>query len=124
MTDLNKPRSLLRNIIAGAAERLSMHPDIPPENRAAFRANAVHVFEQQISAVIGFDSIVISGWVMPPSQRLERRGRIEAALAAGESVRDIAQRELVSQRWVRRLREEMDLAEQTPPEQFRSPTQQ
>lgn len=124
MADLSKPRSLLQNIIAGAAERLSMHPSIPEEDRAAFRATAVHVFEQQISAVIGFDSIVVSGWVMPPSQRLERRGRIEAALAAGEAVRDISQRELVSQRWVRRVREEMDAAEQSPPEQFRASAEQ
>lgn len=124
MAAMNKPRSLLQNIIAGAAERLSMHPSIPPENRAAFRVTAVHVIEQQISAVIGFDSIVISGWVIPPSQRLERRGRIEAALAAGESVKAIAGRELVSQRWVFRVQAEMRSAEQISPEQFTGQTGQ
>lgn len=124
MADLSKPRSLLQTIIAGAAERLSMHPAIPLENRAAFRANAVHVFEQQISAVIGADTLMISGWVMPPSQRLKRRERIEAALIAGEPARAIADRELVSQRWVRRVREDLVAAEQIPPEQFRDGAQQ
>lgn len=118
MADLNKPRSLLHTIIAGAAERIAMQPWVSPENREAMRATAVHIFEQQISAVIGADTLMISGWVMPPSQRLQRRERIEAALLAGESVRSIAQRELVSQRWVFRLQSELRAAEQIPPEQF------
>lgn len=124
MVDLNKPRSLLQTIIASAAERLSMHPSIPVENREAFRYTAVHIIEQQISAVIGSDSLMISGWVMPPSQRLQRRERIASSLLAGESVRAIAQRELVSQRWVFRLQSDLRAAEQTPPEQFSAePTQ-
>lgn len=125
MATLTKPRSLLQTIIASAAERLSQHPSIPPENREAFRVNVVSVIEQQISAVIGSDTITVSGWVMPPSQRAERRDRIEAALRGGESVKVIAGRELVSQRWVRRLQAEMGLgAEQSPPEQFRGESAQ
>ncbi len=127
MVDLTKPRSLLRNIIAGAAERIAMQPWVPPENREAMRITAISIFEQQISAVVGYDSIVVSGWVMPPSQRMERRERIEAALAAGESAKSIAGRELVSERWVRMVRAEMPAgacAEVLPPEQFHKPSSQ
>ena len=119
MAALNKPRGLLQTIIASAAERISMHPSIPEENRAVLRDAALRVIEQQISAVIGFDSIKISGWAIPPSQRMDRRERILAALHAGESVKAIAGRELISQRWVYRLQAEMRAeAEQMPPEQF------
>jgi hypothetical protein len=120
LVDASKSRSTLQTIIAGAAERIAMQPWVPLENREAMRATAVSIFEQQIIAVIGADSIMISGWVMPPSQRLQRRERIEAALIAGESVRAVAQRELVTQRWVRRLREDLVTAELIPSEQFRS----
>lgn len=108
-------QGLLHTIIEGAAERLALHPSIPEANRQAFRATAVHVIEQQISAVIGSDTLRITGWAVPPTQRLERRERIERALAAGESVKVIAGRELVSQRHVRRLRADLVLGGHLPP---------
>ena len=107
MAALNKPRGLLQTIIASAAERISMHPSIPEENRAVLRDAALRVIEQQISAVIGFDSIKISGWAIPPSQRMDRRERILAALHAGESVKAIAGRDAVSPA----LREVFDINE-------------
>ena len=119
MADLNnKPRSPLHTIIHGAAELIARQEWVPPQNRAAMRAAAVSIFEQQICAVIGYDSLVINGWVMPPSARQARRDRIEAALAAGESPKVIAGRELVSPRWVLRIQAEMRAGEQIPPEQF------
>lgn len=118
MATMNKPRGLLRTIIDGAAERIALQTWVAPENREAMRATAVSILEQQISAVLGSDSITLSGWVMPPSQRLERRERIEAALRAGESVKVISGRELVSQRWVFRVQAEMRGAEPRAPEQF------
>ena len=45
---------------------------------------------------------------------VERRARVEAALRAGESVKVIAGRELVSQRWVFRVQAEMRAAEPSP----------
>lgn len=118
MADLKKPRSLLQTIIDGAAERIAMQSWVPPENREAMRSTAVSIIEQQISAVLGADSITVSGWVIPPSQRQDRRQRIEAALRAGEPVKAIAGRELVSQRWVWRVHADLRAAEQNPPEQF------
>lgn len=124
MAALNKPRSLLQCIIDGAAERIATQFCILPENHEAMRDAAVHIIEQQISAVLGADSIVISGWLMPPSQRLARRERIVAALRAGERAQAIADRELVSARWVWRLQAELVAAEQSPPEQFSRNAQQ
>lgn len=124
MATLNKPRSLLQTIQEVLAERLSRYKHVPADDPEAFRRLVVAEHEQTISAVLGADSIVVSGWVMPPSQRLDRRERIEAALRAGESVKAIAGRELVSQRWVWRVQAEMRDAEQSPPEQFSAGRQQ
>jgi hypothetical protein len=104
------PRGLLQIIIRAAAERLAQDACIPAANREAFRASAVAIFEQQVSAIIGSDTLRISGWAMPPSARHDRRERILASLAAGEPARQIAARELVSERWVRRLRSEAERA--------------
>ena len=100
-------RSLLQTIIHAAAERLADDPCIPDENRAAFRATAVTIFEQQVSAVLGADTVRISGWIIPPSVRQDRRERIERALRDGETPKAIAGRELVSERYVRKLRAEL-----------------
>lgn len=119
MSSLKKPRSLLQTIIEGAAERIALQSWVPPENREAMRSTAISIFEQQISAVLGADSMVVSGWVIPPSQRRDRRQRIQDALRTGESVRVIAGRELVSPRWVSRIQADMRVAgELSPPEQF------
>lgn len=107
---MNQPRGLLQIIIHAAAERLAANPCIPPENREAFRATAVYIFEQQVSAVIGGDTLRVTGWAVPPSARRDRRERIEQALLAGESPKLIAGRELVSERYVRKLRAEMESA--------------
>jgi len=99
-----KPRGLVHAIIAAAADKLSQHASIPPENREAFRATAVSVIEQQICSVIGYDTVQLTGWIIPPSQRLAQRERIVAAIHQGERPRVIASRELVSIRTVERLR--------------------
>jgi len=104
LADLNKPRNPLLDVIDSIAERMSLDPSIPDERRAAFRLNAVHVGQQMVAAIIGGD--LVYGWVMPPGQRLERRERVEAALVRGESVKVIAGRELVSRRWVEKVRAE------------------
>ena len=57
------------------------------------------------------DTLRITGWSVPPTERMERRERIEQALRAGESVKAIAGRELVSQRHVRRIRADMERAD-------------
>lgn len=107
---MTQPRGLLQTIIHAAAERLAADSRIPPESRAAFRATAITIFEQQVSAVVGADTLRITGWAMPPSVRQDRRDRIEQALLAGEAPKAIAGRELVSERYVRKLRAEMAVA--------------
>lgn len=99
-----KPRGLLNRIIAAAAEQLAKHPSIPPESREAFRINAISVFEQQVSAIIGYDTVKLTGWVILPSERQARRERILEALQRGDLPSHIASRELVSVRWVEMLR--------------------
>jgi hypothetical protein len=106
VTSLNlpKPRGVVHRIIAAAAEQLAKHPSIPPENREAFRLTAISVFEQQVSAIIGCDTVQLTGWAIVPSERQARRERILDALRRGDVPSHIASRELVSVRWVEKLR--------------------
>jgi hypothetical protein len=99
-----KQRGVVHRIIAAAAEQLAQHPSIPAENRDAFRLTAISVFEQQISDIIGCDTIQLTGWTIAPSERQARRDRIVAALRSGDQPAHIASRELVSVRWVEKLR--------------------
>lgn len=100
---------MLARIIAIAADRLAQDPCIPAETREAFRQTAVCVFEGAVVDLVGGDSWrtaghSMRGWVIAPSSRKARRGRILTALAAGEPASSVAQREHVSARWVRALR--------------------
>lgn len=98
-----RPRGILQRIIHAAADKLAADPTIAPDARDAYRAAIVHVFEATICDLIGCDTVQISGWSIAPSARANRRERILQALEAGEPVRTIAARELVSERWVRKL---------------------
>jgi hypothetical protein len=106
---LKGPRqvSLMGRIIAGGAERLAKRWDVPAENREAFIAAAVSIFEQQVCDILGGDSVRLNGWIMPPSQRQARRDRILSAMRDGDDLHAIASRELVSLRWVQKLRREV-----------------
>lgn len=101
---MTKTPSILTRIIAAAAARLAEDARIPVENREAFRRTAVCVFEGAVVDLVGAERMRLQGWKMTPSARTARRQRIVAALAAGESVASIAQRERVSRRWVERVR--------------------
>jgi hypothetical protein len=105
---LKGPRqvSLMGRIIAGGAEHLAKRWDVPAENREAFIAAAVSIFEQQVCDILGSDSVRLNGWIMLPSQRLARRDRILSALHDGDDPQAIASRELVSVQWVRKIRRE------------------
>jgi hypothetical protein len=112
---VSTPKGLLQTIIHAAAERLAADPAVPDTHRAAFRLRAISIFEQQVSAVIGADTLRISGWIIPPSARQDRRDRILQALAGDEPPKRIAGRELVSERYVRKLRAEMLARGTNPP---------
>ena len=104
MAELNKPKGVVHRILAAAAETLAQHPSIPVENREAFKAQVISVMEHQITAVLGCDSIPLAGWAIVPSERQARRDRIVEALRRGDASPHIASRELVSVRWVNKLR--------------------
>jgi hypothetical protein len=104
---VSAPKGLLQVIIHAAAERLAADPAVPASHKEAFRKTAISIFEQQVKAVLGCDTLRVSGWEIEPSARQDRRERILSALAKGETPRRIAGRELVSERHVRRLRAEM-----------------
>ena len=101
---MNKPKGIMHRIIAAVADKLAQHPSIPPENREAFRATVISVFEAQVCAFIGYDTVRITGWVIAPSERRARHDRIVAALHDGQTSAQIASRELVSVQWVNKLR--------------------
>jgi len=102
-----RPTGLLTRIITAAADRLAQHPSIPAESREALSAAAVSVFECAINDMLGADSVRFGGWAIAPSQRNARRERIIEAIRAGHSTAEIASRELVSVRWVNKLRSGM-----------------
>lgn len=112
---MSTPKGLLQIIIHAAAERLAADPAVPASHKEAFRLTAISIFEQQVSAVIGSDTLRISGWIIPPSARQDRRDRILQALASNEPPKRIAGRELVSERYVRKLRAEMLARGTIPP---------
>lgn len=82
------------------------HNSVPPENRDVFYAVGPRLVQEAIRSVLGCDSVKLTGWSVVPTERLARRERILQALEAGEEPARIASRELVSARWVRKLRQE------------------
>ncbi len=100
-------RSLAQTVIDGIVEYVATSALLPPENRAAWYAQGPRLVEEAIRSRLGCDSVQLTGGVIVPSERLARRDRILRALEAGEAPVRIASRELVSVRWVRKLRQEM-----------------
>ena len=113
MAELNKPKSIIHSILAKGAELMIAFDRVPAENAVAFRAQFIRVMEQAINDSIGTDTVPLSGWAITPSARQERRERIIEALHRGDTSPAIASRELVSVRWVNKLR--VALAGTSPP---------
>lgn len=74
--------------------------DIPPENRQAFRDTFVTVVSGKLSDAFGGEQLRVYVPKETAEQRTARDERIAAALEAGETQRDIAKREKVTQKWV------------------------
>lgn len=115
MAELSKPKGVIHCILGKAADMLARFDQIPAENADAFRAQFIRVMEQAITDSIGTDTVPLSGWVIAPSARQERRERIIEALQRGDESACIASRELVSVQWVNRLRRTACLADETLP---------
>lgn len=105
MAEVSKP--LAQILVDAIVRAVAEHPSVPAENRAAFYAVGPRLVQETIRSVLGCDSVQLTGWVIVPSERLARRDRILRALDAGEPPARIASRELVSVRWVRKLRQEV-----------------
>lgn len=80
------------------------HPSVPAETRATLYAVGPRLVQEAIRSELGCDSFELTGWSIVPAERVARRERIVLALQAGETTRRIASRELVSVRWVEKLR--------------------
>lgn len=100
----SKPLSQV--LVEAIVDAVGDHPSVPAENRSAWRAVGPRLVQEAIRSVLGCDSVQLTGWVIVPTERLARRERILRALEAGEPPARIASRELVSVRWVRKLRQD------------------
>jgi hypothetical protein len=98
---------LAQVLVDAIVRAVAEHPIVPPENRAAFYAVGPRLVQEAIQRVLGCDRVTLTGWVIVPTERLARRERILRALEAGEPPARIASREVVSVRWVRKLRQEL-----------------
>lgn len=83
------------------ADRLAAHPSIPPENREAMRETARSVLDHEFRRMFGGELLQL---YVPKIEREQRDARIAAALEAGADPKDVAKREALTDRHVRRLR--------------------
>jgi hypothetical protein len=104
MAEVGRPQGVLKQFIDRGAAKWAAHVDVPDENREALRATAVRVLESLACEMFGPARVYIRGWVTEPSTRADRLQRILDAIAEGEPPKAIAARELVSVRWVEKLR--------------------
>ena len=104
MAELSRPKGVIHCILGKAADMLARFDQIPAENVDAFRAQFIRVMEQAITDSIGTDTVPLSGWVIAPSARQDRRDRINEALRRGDCMHAIASRELVTLRTVQLAR--------------------
>lgn len=85
--------SLFTQLIRGAANRIAADPNVPAQSRAALAAAAEHVIWQQWRDIFGSDRVRLRAPDVEPSVRQTRASRIEGAIANGEPIAAIAQRE-------------------------------
>jgi len=113
-----RPPSIARRLFQAAAERLADVHKVPADNRAAYVDQVAIVIEQVFCDAFGGERIKLWFATKPPAQAAALRERIHQAIAAGEAPQVIARREVCSERWVRKLRQQMSAeqtAEQTGP---------
>jgi hypothetical protein len=102
---MNNPLGgLMSQVIGAIAERLAADPRIPVENREAYRQTVRSVIEAELSRLFPGEQLRMYIPKFGSAQRKERDERIAAAIAAGEAPDDIAKRESITVRHVRRLR--------------------
>lgn len=104
---MNRRNSTMHRLLAGMADAALPALKVPPQNREAMRATLISVFEHQVVRIIGQDEVRLRGWKVVPSERAARQRRIVEALRASQDPADIARRENVSERWVRKVRAEL-----------------
>lgn len=97
-------KSLFSTLVGTLAERVAMHPSIPVENRDALRETARSVIAGELQRMFGGDQLRMYVPQVSAEQRQERDERIGEKLAEGGHPDDVAQRERLSGRHVRRLR--------------------
>lgn len=97
-------KSLFSTLVGTLAERVAMHPSIPAENRDALRETARSVIAGELQRMFGGDQLRMYVPRVSAEQRQERDERIGDALEDGAPPDEVAKRERLSDRHVRRLR--------------------
>jgi hypothetical protein len=97
-------KSLFSSLVGSLADRVATHPSIPIENRDALRETARSVIASELQRLFGGDQLRLYVPRVSAEQRQERDARIGEALVEGGQPDDVAQRERLSGRHVRRLR--------------------
>jgi Mor family transcriptional regulator len=95
---------VMAKLIGVVADRLAADPRVPTENRLAYREAVCSVFSEQLASMFGGEEVRFYVPKAATDLRIARDERIAAALAAGESASDVAKREQLSERHVRRVR--------------------
>jgi hypothetical protein len=96
--------TILSRFINAVADILASNPMIADQHRAAFRQQATLAIEDEFSKAFGGEQLRAYVPKLASERRRERAERIAASLAAGHSPEEIAQRESVTPRHVRRIR--------------------
>jgi hypothetical protein len=95
---------VIAQLIGKVADRLAADPLIPPDCRMAYRDTVCSVFSAHLASMFGGEEVRFYVPKAATDLRVARDRRIVAALAAGEQPDDVADREKVSTRHVRRVR--------------------
>ena len=98
-----KPSTFVRIVTAGLV-RLAEVERVPEDRRQAYIDNAVACLAGVFSQQYGGNRIWMSAPRMPDHERQARRRRIVEAIASGEALQTIAQRERVSLGHLRKIR--------------------
>lgn len=83
---------------------MAQDPTIPVDNRQAFRDQVSFVMATQLAAMFGGEEVRLYVPKTVPDLRAARDERIARAIEQGEPPQQVARREAVSERHVRRVR--------------------
>lgn len=93
--------SLFSTVVRALADGVAAHPGVPPENREALRDTARSVIAAELQRMFGGEQLRMYVPRLSAEQRQERDARVADADGPAD---DVANRERLSDRQVRRIR--------------------